>query len=173
MRGEIVVLHRQRRWRVDVTRLRHLISHFLEEDLRLSDWRLGIQFVGARTMARLNARWLGHSGSTDVISFNHGPKDGDLLMGDLIISLDDAAAQSRHYHSTPSDEVVRYVVHGILHLRGHDDLEAGSRRLMKHEEDRRLRRLKARFSLAGLVRAARPSRRDLRPGTKPKPRARD
>jgi len=51
-------------------------------------------------------------------------------------------------------EVVRYIVHGVLHLLGHDDLRADLRRKMKREENRLVRLLARRFALAQLSRPA-------------------
>jgi probable rRNA maturation factor len=69
----------------------------------------------------------------------------------LFISVPDAVGQAAVYGTTPSLELLRYVVHGVLHLRGYDDLEPGLRRVMKREENRLVRRLSERFPVDGLV----------------------
>ncbi len=48
-------------------------------------------------------------------------------------------------------EIVRYIVHGILHLLGHDDLRVAARRKMKREENRLVRLLAKKFSLAQIA----------------------
>ena len=55
--------------------------------------------------------------------------------------MDDAVAQATEFKTTWQSEVVRYVVHGVLHLLGHDDLQPDLRRKMKREENRLVRRL--------------------------------
>jgi rRNA maturation RNase YbeY len=107
-------------------------------------------------MARVNWQFLQHEGSTDVITFDHGDSSSDIqhstshLHGELFICVDDAVAQAMEFRTTWQSEIVRYVVHGVLHLLGHDDLKPDLRRKMKREENRLVRRLSGRFSLAEL-----------------------
>ena len=75
------------------------------------------------------------------------------LHGELFVCVDDAVTQAKEFKTMWQSEVVRYVVHGILHLLGHDDLKPDLRRKMKREENRLVRRLENRFSLAQLSRA--------------------
>lgn len=155
---QVGVLNRQRAFRVGVRRLEALAVALLGEELRLARAVLGIRLVGPRVMASLNWQWLRHRGSTDILTFDHRepenePRGGDVpdLHGDLVISVADAVTQAREFGTTPSLELVRYVVHGVLHLRGYDDLESEPRRRMKREEDRLVRRLCRRFPVRGLV----------------------
>lgn len=99
---------------------------------------LGFHFVSPREMARVNWRFLQHEGSTDVITFDYGSTP-ERLHGECFISVADAVAQAESFGTTWTDEVVRYVIHGILHLRGYDDLEPSLRRTMKREENRWVR----------------------------------
>jgi probable rRNA maturation factor len=68
----------------------------------------------------------------------------------LFICLDDAVKQAREFRTTWQEELARYVIHGLLHLRGFDDLEPAARRVMKREENRLLRRAGRAFTLAQL-----------------------
>ncbi|MBX3746772.1 MAG: rRNA maturation RNase YbeY [Verrucomicrobiae bacterium] len=151
MKREVVVRVRQRRWLVDREGLTRLTEAFLGEELGLGEWCLGIQLVGERAMSEQNERWLGHEGSTDVITFDHREGPGEALHGELFVSVDDAVRQAEEFGSTPSMELVRYVVHGVLHLQGYDDRDGVSRRAMKRAEDRWVRRLARRFALRELV----------------------
>ena len=99
---------------------------------------LGVHFVGPREMARVNEAFLGHEGSTDVITFDHGSTP-ERLHGECFISVADAVAQARDFGTSWDAEVVRYVIHAILHLRGFDDLEPAARRVMKRQENRWVR----------------------------------
>jgi probable rRNA maturation factor len=76
------------------------------------------------------------------------------VQGDLVICLDEARRQARVFGTTWQAEVVRYLVHGLLHLRGHDDLEPDARRRMKRVEDRIVRRLAAGFDFKRLGKGA-------------------
>jgi rRNA maturation RNase YbeY len=77
------------------------------------------------------------------------------LHGEIFICLRAAVDHAPRFRTTWQSELVRYLVHGVLHLRGHDDLDAASRRRMKREEDRLLRELARRFRLSHLARRPR------------------
>jgi rRNA maturation RNase YbeY len=62
--------------------------------------------------------------------------------------------QAREFRTTWQSEITRYLVHGVLHLLGHDDSRPAKRRNMKQAENRRLRELSRRFSLAHLAHPA-------------------
>ena len=83
------------------------------------------------------------------------PSGEDWLRGDLVICLDEAQRQAREFGVPWQAELVRYVVHGLLHLRGFDDRTTAARRAMKRAEGRVVRRLVARFSLSRLGSASR------------------
>jgi rRNA maturation RNase YbeY len=58
------------------------------------------------------------------------------MLGDIVISVDTAQAQATAYDATLEREVERLLIHGVLHLCGHDHLVAGERRAMEKEERR-------------------------------------
>ena len=97
---------------------------------------LSIVLVGDAEMARLNLRYHAVAGTTDVLSFDYGAGHGE-----LIVSVAQVVAQARHYRTTPSRELALYVIHGILHLQGYDDLTSGKRRQMRAAECRLLRQI--------------------------------
>lgn len=154
MSGILEIRDRQRFRRVRVEALRALAEWMLGADPTVRGWELGIHLVSARAMARLHVRWLGVPGSTDIITFDHGSGRGR-LHGELFISVEDAVRQSEDFGTSPGSELARYVVHGILHLQGYDDLEPSARRTMKARENAWVRRAARGRNLAGLV-ASRP-----------------
>jgi len=158
---ELTIRNRHRTQRVDTRLLRQITLVLLTDLLAVATVELGIALVAAPEMARLNWKFLQHEGSTDVITFDHteaqesrrpsGPTERS-INGELFICLDDARTQARRFRTTWPVELVRYIVHGILHLRGHDDHRSAARRLMKREENRLVRLLAARFALGKLRR---------------------
>ena len=125
---------------VDLRLLRRITHHLLKTQFRLNAYELCLHLVAAAEMARINWKFLRHEGSTDVVTFDCTQKpDANQLHGEIFISLDDAVAQARQFRSTWQAELVRYVIHGLLHLRGHDDSRAPERRKMKRAENRLLR----------------------------------
>ena len=133
----VEVSNRQRRLRIDARRLAEIATRVLEL-LHATSTRLSIVLVDDAMIARLNTQYHHALGPTDVLSFDYGEGEGE-----LIVSVDHAITQARRFHTTPARELALYVVHGILHLHGHDDLGARDRRRMRAGE----RRLMA--SLAG------------------------
>ena len=125
------------------------------------DAELGIHLVSAKEMTRLNRDYLGHEGSTDVITFDHG-SGPDRLHGELFVCVADAVTQAGEFGTTWPEEVARYVIHGILHLCGHDDLQPDARRAMKREENRLVRWLAQVLPPAGIARVAMPRRKNRR-----------
>lgn len=75
-----------------------------------------------------------------------------MLHGEIVACLDEAVCQARRFHTTWQSELVRYVVHGVLHLLGYDDQDNRARRRMKAAEDALVRRLARRFVLSALSR---------------------
>ncbi|MCX5730480.1 MAG: rRNA maturation RNase YbeY [Deltaproteobacteria bacterium] len=96
----------------------------------------------------LNRRWRSVDHATDVLSFPaHRPPGGGPELGDLAISLDTARRRASRAGRSLGDEVDRYLVHGLLHLVGHDHLRPADARAMARVEDELL-------GLAGMVTAA-------------------
>jgi probable rRNA maturation factor len=153
----LVIANRQRSRKINSRLLKEIVGDLFAE-LQITDAELGINLVAAREMALVNETFLKHTGSTDVITFDHleaGRKSrrAATVHGELFICVDDAIKQAKEFKTTWQSEVVRYVVHGVLHLLGYDDLKPQLRRTMKREENRLLRLLTKRFALAQLVRA--------------------
>jgi probable rRNA maturation factor len=164
MKPQVTIFNRQNGQRVDTRLLRQIAKALLAELLQVEWADLGVCLVTAPEMTRLNETFLQHKGSTDVIAFDYSapgrrtPDASRRLHGELFICLDEAVGQARRFRTSWQSEIARYLVHGVLHLLGHDDSRAGERRKMKREENRLLRELSRRFSLAQLARAAKLSR---------------
>lgn len=153
MSGELTLRNRQRSRIIDLRQLRWILRDLLSSLLESEDFDLTIHLVNAREMTRLNENYLQHAGSTDVITFDYS-SDGapKSLVGEIFICIDEALIQARRFHTTWQAELVRYIIHGLLHLRGHDDLHAAARRRMKKVEGRLLKELDRRFRLSKLER---------------------
>jgi probable rRNA maturation factor len=161
--GSVLIQNRQRAVPLNTRRLRDLTATLLRELLALEDFDLAIRIVRASEMTRLNETYLQHSGSTDVITFDYSdnvppasgrrarsplPSGGrKRLHGEIFICIDDAMRQARQFRTHWQSELARYIIHGVLHLRGFDDLRPADRRKMKREENRLLRETSRLFPL--------------------------
>ena len=141
--------NRQRARAINLRLLRRIITHCLKEIFAQPEFELGFHLVGEKEMAKVNQQFLQHSGSTDVITFDYA-EGQSVLHGEIFISIDDAISQAKEFGTTWQSELVRYVVHGVLHLRGFDDLNSVARKKMKLEENRIVAELAGRFPLSKL-----------------------
>jgi rRNA maturation RNase YbeY len=85
------------------------------------DALLSIAFVTDRRISALNRKHLGHAGPTDVISFGFAPVDrARVVVGDVYIAPGVARRNAQMHGSGVREELSRLVVHGVLHVVGHD-----------------------------------------------------
>ena len=103
---------------------------------------LTLAFVDEADMADLNAEHMGEQYATDVLSFpldadgdtGPAPADAPVLLGDIVICPAVAAAQALSHAGTYDDEVALLVVHGVLHVLGHDHAEPDETARMQQRE---------------------------------------
>ncbi len=148
MRGRLIVHQRLRTPVVNLRLLRQILRSLVNDLVRKSVIELGVYVVDAGQMTELNETFLRHRGSTDVITFDYTEgAGGEELAGEIFVCLPEAEKQARRFRVHWQAELVRYVVHGVLHLCGHDDRRRAERARMKREENRLLKSLEARFDL--------------------------
>jgi len=130
------VVDRQRTVRVGAAWLERVVRRALARE-GVDSAEITILIVGDRRMARLHEEWLGVPGTTDVITFDlsgDGPRGRGCLRGDIVVSAETARRMARELGWAPRHELAYYVVHGLLHLAGHDDHDPGRRRTMRARE---------------------------------------
>lgn len=98
---------------------------------------LSVALVSDERITDLHRRYMNDETPTDVLTFDlsdsgsAGPIDGE-----IVVSVDTARRQAADLGVELREEVLRYVIHGVLHLSGYDDATPGERRRMRREEDR-------------------------------------
>jgi len=148
----VTVRDRHKARRVDTRLLRTIALDLLDRLVPSPASDLAIYVVAAPEICRLHETFLRHQGSTDVLAFDYRQAGGpEALQGEIFICLDEAMIQARRFHTTWQSELVRYVVHGILHLVGHDDHRPAQRRKMKLAENRLLKQLGRQFNFSELA----------------------
>jgi probable rRNA maturation factor len=95
---------------------------------------LDFNFISSATMLSINNDYLGHNYDTDIITFDYSTETNN-LDGEIFISLQEAINNSKKYRVTVDNEVVRLLVHGILHLIGYDDITVPKQKKMKKIEN--------------------------------------
>lgn len=130
-----------------------MISYFLEDTnfkfntrRRTSRWlrlvaeienrsigEINIIFCSDPYILDLNIKSLNHHFFTDIITFDYC--EGDILSGDLYISVDTVRANAEFYNTDFDNELYRVIVHGLLHLVGYDDHSDEEIAVMRSKED--------------------------------------
>lgn len=117
-----------------------------------ADWALDATFTNDRSMKKYNAELVGHTGSTDVITFSYLEDDDAFFPGEvgveLIINPDAAAREGEKRGTGYSRELALYLVHGLLHAAGEDDLVPAARRRMRRREREVMAALERSFDFA-------------------------
>ena len=118
------------------------------------EWDLEILFTNDRSMKRCNRELVGHEGTTDVITFSYFDDAASLFPGEtaveLVINPDAAEREGEKRKTGYSRELALYLVHGLLHAAGEDDLEYGPRRRMRRREREIMAVLDREFDLSAV-----------------------
>lgn len=138
----------QKTLKVDHKRLTEIARELLAAEKCVSA-TISIAIVDNETIHELNQRYLQHDYATDVLSFlleseidpealpipKSAPRGaGKRLEGDIIVSAEMAKELAVKYKWQPIDELTLYVVHGLLHLCGYDDLSTKELKVMRQRE---------------------------------------
>lgn len=97
---------------------------------------VGYMFVDDEKILEVNNEYLGHDYYTDVITFDYD--EGDIVNGDIVISLDTVRTNAEKFGKVYEDELHRVIIHGILHLCGLKDKASGEREQMEAAENKAL-----------------------------------
>ncbi|MHB1555897.1 MAG: rRNA maturation RNase YbeY [Isosphaeraceae bacterium] len=100
---------------------------------------ISIALVDQAAIHTINREHLGHDWPTDVISFDLSEPGDVALTGELVVSAEMAATTAGDLGVEPGDELALYVVHGLLHLCGHEDVNELGTAAMRRREDELLR----------------------------------
>ena len=119
----VEVINRQRKKPVDCERWRAFTVKALKV-APADDAGVTVAFVSDRVMRELNWRWRGKGGTTDVLSFPAAQDEFEKLeglsLGDVVISVEQAARQASEHGLSFDREVAQLILHGVLHLCGYD-----------------------------------------------------
>ena len=138
----IEIINRQRRHKVQAKRWREFAVGALKE-IGAGHRDATIVFVSDAAIRKLNRQFRGKHSATDVLSFPSQPEAfeaGATDLGEIVISLDRAQAQAKDNGLTLVNEVEQLILHGLLHLCGHDhETDAGEMNRLELKIRRKLR----------------------------------
>ncbi len=139
----IEVVNRQRLYSVDTEKWRVFGEKALRET-GVESRGVIIAFVSDRMMRELNKEFRGRNTTTDVLSFPAGRFEVASIveednLGDVVVSLQRAAAQAVEHKLEFEDEIAQLILHGLLHLCGHDhETDSGEMNRLELKLRRRL-----------------------------------
>jgi probable rRNA maturation factor len=154
---EVFVANEQSTIPIELDRWARLAEQVLEAEGVRGDAELSLLFIDRRDMAELNEEYLGKPGPTDVLAFpidgseidvasgpspekrgpdrpDPDPSEQPPLLGDVVVCPAVAAEQAGTHAGTVDDELALLVVHGVLHVLGHDHDEAAEAERMRTRE---------------------------------------
>lgn len=147
MKTKTVITNSQKKIKVPVG-MRMLLRRACNATLALEKFEdsaeINITFTDDENIHSLNAEFRNVDNSTDVLSFPLGengkydvnPESGAKMLGDVVISLEHAAAQAEEFGHTFEREVAYLTVHSVLHLLGYDHVNGGlERETMREKEE--------------------------------------
>ncbi len=102
-------------------------------------------FIGEEEMAQLNSQYMGGDYATDVLSFpvdgtHEIPEGAPRVLGDVMVCPTVAVKQAKEHGWSQDSEMCLLVVHGVLHLLGHDHQETTERQIMREAEAKHMAR---------------------------------
>jgi probable rRNA maturation factor len=136
--GRISIASPQEAVEIDRSRMRDVVRTVLEGEGK-SDAEISLAFVDNATIHRLNRQYLQHDEPTDVLSFPLSDPRSKKLAGELVIGAEVACDQAGERGHDVHAELALYVIHGLLHLCGHDDHDPADAEAMRKRERHYLR----------------------------------
>ncbi len=127
--------------RRSVVRTRNLrrVTQFVLELTGYSSAQVSLSLVGKTRMRSLNRTYRQRDYPTDVLAFpmEEATQSPQPFVGDVVICVPVALSQASHFGNTPDEELLRLLIHGILHLLGydHETTERDARRMKRKEHE--------------------------------------
>jgi probable rRNA maturation factor len=131
--GRVSIHSQQEAVTIDNARVRDVVRTVLEGEDE-SDAEISVAFVDNPTIHTLNKRYLNHDEPTDVLSFPLSEAKAKRLSGELVVGAEVALAQAAERGHDVQAELALYIIHGLLHLCGHDDIDDDDRATMRERE---------------------------------------
>ncbi len=141
-RTNITVTSTMRKMRTPKKKIAELVRFVArKEGVRLGE--IDIAVVGRKKIASLNRQYLGRDEATDVISFDLAEHEGGVVDGQIVICGDLARRRAEQMKIPTLNELMLYVIHGLLHIIGYDDRSATDAEKMHARQEKLLESFQA------------------------------
>lgn len=139
----VIVRNQQTDLKISTPAIKKIVREFLAfEGQRCHE--VSIHFITNGAICRLHQQYFNDPTPTDTISFPMDQDDDDLsyhILGDVFVCPRTAIEYAKKHNKDPYEETILYMIHGLLHLMGYDDLTPKDRRVMRQAERRAMERL--------------------------------
>src|ERR1044072_6261475 len=116
----------------EVTRIRAWINTVIRSEKRKTG-EINYLFTNDEEVLKANIQYLGHSTYTDIITFDS--TEGNVISGDIIISIDRVKENAAKFEAAFETELRRVIIHGVLHLCGYKDKTSKDAAAMREREN--------------------------------------
>lgn len=99
-------------------------------------------FTNDKKLLEMNIKFLKHNYYTDVISFDYSSEE--IVSGEIYISIERVRKNAKRFNNTILEELLRVMIHGVLHLCGYKDKSRDEKNLMNFRQEQRLKEYKGR-----------------------------
>jgi probable rRNA maturation factor len=115
-------------------KLLHIIIGKLKNEFKFLIASFDINIINSVAIREINKKYLNHTYSTDIITFNFSG-DNHVFDGEIFISIEDAKINAKNFKCSIDEEILRLVIHGILHMLGYDDIHVEKKKEMRKIEN--------------------------------------
>lgn len=140
----VAVYNTQKRFLIDTQAVVAIVKETLHAEKRFYD-EAAIHFVGTKKICSLHAKYFNDPTVTDCISFPIDNEEGDpySILGEVFVCPETASSYVKNNGGHLYEEITLYIVHGLLHLLGYDDIDAADCSVMREREHFHMQNLKA------------------------------
>jgi len=128
------ITNQQRIKRIKIKNIREVLNRILPL-LGMPYAKVSILFCDNKFIRKLNRKFFNESGVTDVISFPLKDATYPQYLGEVIICVEEAKKAAKLYGNTWQEELVFYLIHGILHLMGYNDIKNKQKIIMERKQE--------------------------------------
>jgi len=121
------------------TKIRNWIKETIKNENRIPG-TINIIFTSDEYLLNINNQFLSHNYFTDIVTFNYC--ENETIIGEIFISKETVLNNSKRFFVSFEDEILRVIIHGVLHLIGYNDHSNEEKKIMREKENEYLDRVK-------------------------------
>ncbi|OFX19346.1 MAG: rRNA maturation RNase YbeY [Bacteroidetes bacterium GWA2_31_9b] len=121
------------------TKIRNWIRETINSENKIPG-TINIIFTSDDYLLNINNQFLSHNYFTDIVTFNYC--ENETIIGEIFISKETVLNNSKRFFVSFEDEILRVIIHGVLHLIGYNDHSNEEKKIMREKENEYLDRVK-------------------------------